>query len=117
MDVEAVDVRRELVEAVQPRFLGAPVEAVAPVFDQLPLIRQADAVIPVGVAELVGKAGRAQAFLQVGEHGVRHVDRERHDRGVARLLGVDRRGKSADEERSQGHTRRARPLQGKHARL
>ena len=103
VDVEAVDVRRELVETVQPRFLRPPVEAVAPVLDQLPQIGQAGAVVPVGILQLVRKADRVEPRLQVVEHGVRHVDGEGRDGRAAGRLGRSRRSRDrAGDGRQEG---------------
>ena len=63
VDVEPIDGRRELVEPVEPCFVGPPVIVVTPVVDELPQIRRARPVIPVAVGQLIGPPGCVEADL------------------------------------------------------
>ena len=65
----------EVRELVEPRLLRAPVVLVAPVLDQLAQVADRDAVLPAGVVDLVGEAGRSQAVGEVVEDQVADVDR------------------------------------------
>ena len=79
VDRQAVDRGRELLEPVQRALLRAPVEPVAPVRDQLLQIGDVGAVGPAVALQRLGTARVPQARLQVGEHRIRHADRERTD--------------------------------------
>ena len=115
VNVEAVDVRLELVEAVELPLLFAPVVIVPPVRHQLAHVGQVGAVRPVRAFELVREAGVRQPRLQILEHGIRHVDRERHDgvgagvhpgAGVAgggRVAATAARGAGQHQEDQQPH--------------
>ena len=61
---------------VHGRFLGAPVEAVAPLVDETPQIVRGHAVAPVVVVEVVGPGDVVEATLQLVEPGLGDVDDE-----------------------------------------
>ena len=85
VDALAVDGGRELREGVEPRFLGAPVEAVLPVGDEFGEVGLADAVVPAGAGEFAGPAGFGEAVVQLVEVRLGDVDAERiHDRSLPR---------------------------------
>ena len=83
VNVEAVDAGLEVVEAVERPLLRAPVVLVPPVRHQLAHVVQVAAVGPAGALQLVGEARVLEPRLQIVQHGIRHVDHERHD-GVRR---------------------------------
>src|SRR5579871_4748212 len=60
MDVRAIDGGRELRERVQPRLLGTPVVAAAPVGGQLLHIVQRDAILPTNAGQFIRPAGAGQ---------------------------------------------------------
>ena len=82
MDVEAADVRLELAEAIQAPLLRAPVVAVAPVGHQRLDVIEVRPVVPAGVGEFIGETGALQPALEVAQDGVRHLNPERHNRGI-----------------------------------
>ena len=84
VDVEPVDVRRELIELIETTFRGAPVEAVAPIAHELFQIREVRAVVPVRVGDLTRETRAPESILQVGQDGIGDVDLERNDRILRR---------------------------------
>ena len=76
MQVDAADRQRELAEAVELRLPRPPVEARAPVFDDVPHVGEACARGPRRQRRLVGPARARKALAQVGDGGVRNVQRE-----------------------------------------
>jgi hypothetical protein len=82
VDALAVDDGAELIEGVEPRLLGAPVEGVAPVGDQLPRVGEVGPELPAGAGDLVREAGGVEAPVQILEVFVRNRDAEGLD-GVA----------------------------------
>jgi hypothetical protein len=78
--VDAVDGRQEVVELVERTLLDPPVEAVAPVREQLLEIRAVGAVLPGLARPRVRKTGACETILQVAEDGIGDRDRERADR-------------------------------------
>ena len=93
VDVQPLDVRLEVVEAVQQPLLAPPVEFVPPVGEQLLQVLAVGAVVPRRAGQVVGEPRPGQAVPQVGQHFVGHVDRERADRlGIpGRVLLLPRR--------------------------
>ena len=83
VDALTVDGGRELVEGVDPRLLGPPVEMVDPVRHQLPEVGQIGALIPVRPVDGVRVPGAAESVTQVVEGGLGHVDAERLEAGHA----------------------------------
>ena len=69
--------RRELGIGVQPRLVRAPVEARAPVVDELANIVERNPVAPVDALELVGPTCTDEAVVQVVEDVLRNVDTDR----------------------------------------
>ena len=67
MQLDAAQACRELTKAVYARFLGAPVEAIAPVRYKLAQVVAARAGRPHGERRLVRKARAREALAQVGE--------------------------------------------------
>ena len=55
MNAQAVDVRLELVEAIELALLSTPVELVLPVVAELLQIAELRSIVPAGAFELVGK--------------------------------------------------------------
>ena len=76
VDVEAVDVRLELLESIEASFLLAPVKLVAPIRQELFQIREVGPVVPARAFDLIRESRPPQTILQVGEHGVRHLNLE-----------------------------------------
>lgn len=66
VDAEAVDVRAELADLVEPRLEAAPVVAVLPVRDQLREIGEGDALRPP-----IGAGGRRVGRFPFGQSGCR----------------------------------------------
>ena len=79
VNVDAVDIRLEVIELVQLLLVRSPVVMVTPIVDEALEIGEVRAVVPPDVGELVGKAGPRQPLLQVGQHGVGNLNLERHD--------------------------------------
>ena len=77
VQVDAVQRHLELRKGVEPRLLRAPVEAVAPVLDQLAQVRDVGAVGPGLAGRLVGEARAREALAQVGDRVVGDVEPER----------------------------------------
>jgi hypothetical protein len=67
VDVDAVDARHVLREAVQPRFAAAPVVALGPVAAQLLGVGQGHALRPIRHRLLVRPARGTQPSLQIGQ--------------------------------------------------
>jgi len=99
VDALAVDRGGELRVGVEPRLDGEPpVEAVLPVTDEAPQVRQGHAVRPSGRREpgrlvrigreLVGPPGGRQPGGQVVEVGLRYLGAERADRGLPLRVGA-----------------------------
>ena len=84
VDVEPVDVRRELIELIETTFRGAPVVAVAPIGHELFQIREVRAVVPVRVGDLTRETRAPESILQVGQDGIGDVDLEGNDRILRR---------------------------------
>ena len=76
VQVDAMQRHRELREGVEPRFLGAPVEATVPVLDQLLEVADIRAGGPRRAGRLVGKAGAGQTLAHVGDGAVGDVEME-----------------------------------------
>ena len=114
VDVQPVDVGLEVVEAVQQPFLVPPTELVAPVGDQLLEVLAVGAVVPRRVDQVVGQPRPRQAVLQIGQHLVGHVDRERADRlGIlGRVLFLPGGGGGGESEGGQQHQRRGALYRG-----
>ena len=74
MDPLAVDLRRDVVERVEPRLLRPPVEVVAPVAKQLVEVREVGALVPADAGDLVGEARAYQALMEVVENLVRDCE-------------------------------------------
>ncbi len=77
MQVDAADRHRELPEAVELGFPGAPVEACAPVVGKLLRVRHAGSGRPRLQRRLVGPARAREAVAQVGDVGVGDLEGER----------------------------------------
>jgi hypothetical protein len=75
--VDAVQRRLVLGEGVEPRLLCAPVEVPLPVVDQLLHVPDVAAVGPRRPRRLVRETGAREALAQIGDRGIRHVQRER----------------------------------------
>ena len=67
---QTVDRRRELFQLVEAPLLCAPVEAVAPVRDQLAQVADVGAVRPAVALQRLGNPRVGQARLEVGEDAV-----------------------------------------------
>jgi hypothetical protein len=76
VDVQALDLRPELAELIEPPFLGAPVEIGRPVRDQVLHVAEIGAVIPARILDLVRPPRPLQPFSQVVEAGLGHRDLE-----------------------------------------
>ena len=85
VDALAVDRRGELREAVQLRFVFAPVVLLAPVVGEVLERGLLDAVFPVGVLHGLGPAGALEALAQISQRRVGHRDLERLDALVGHL--------------------------------
>src|SRR5581483_8280769 len=79
MDVEPVNLRREVIEPVQQGFPSAPVVAVGPIARQLAGVVQRDALAPVVDALTLCPSGARQSLLQVVEVVVGDCNAERGD--------------------------------------
>src|SRR5262249_48714847 len=86
VNVDAVDVRLELIERVQALLLGSPVVLVTPVVDEALEVRQVRTVIPSGIRELVGETALSQPPFQIGQDTILNVNFEGDD-------GLIRRGR------------------------
>ena len=102
VDLQAVDRRGELVELVQLSFLSPPVELVSPVLDEWLEIGGVSAVVPADVLQLIREARAREAFLQIAQDRVGHVDFERDNRlvGGPSLASDHRR---CARRKQQGH--------------
>lgn len=76
MHVLLVDLRRELRQLVEPRFLSTPVVARAPVLGEPTQIADGNAVAPVGVGRLIRPAGVLQPAGEVIQVGFWDIDLE-----------------------------------------
>ena len=76
VQVDAVQVDGGLRKGVQPRFLGAPIEAVLPIGDEVARRIQVGAIGPGLARRLVGEAGAGEAFAQIVDGGVGHAQGE-----------------------------------------
>ena len=85
MDLEPIDVRRELLEPVELTLLLTPVESVTPVVNQFLQVGEVGAEGPAHTFGLIGETGTRQSFLKVGEYIIRDVDRERLDQPLRSL--------------------------------
>src|SRR3954469_8682705 len=90
VQVDAVQPRRELAKAVDPPFVRAPIEAVAPVRYKLAQVVAAGAGRPHGQWRLVRKARAPQPLAQIGERGVRHLKGEWTDARFCRQTAPPR---------------------------
>ena len=81
VDVEAVDLGRELRERVQPRLARAPVVLRLPVAGELPHRRELHALGLVRDGLLLGPLGGCDASTEIVEGFVGNVDVERADLG------------------------------------
>ena len=90
VDVEAVDLRQELREGVQPRRQPAEVVVIGPVASELPGRREGHALRQVGDRLLLGPARRAEPLTEVVDVRLGHLDTEGPD-GV-RVAGGSIRG-------------------------
>src|SRR3974390_3410774 len=86
VDVDPVDVGLELLELIESPLLCAPIVLVAPVSDDLLQVGKVGAVGPTGAIELVGEARTGESLVQIGQHGVWHVDPEGHDCRLRRWM-------------------------------
>ena|SRR6516164_106203 len=66
MQVDAAERYSELRKGVEPRFLGPPIKAVAPIFDKLPKISDICPIGPRLAGRLVWKAGALEPLRQIG---------------------------------------------------
>src|SRR5205823_9009361 len=71
MQTEAVDVRQKVGKRVEALLLRAPVEAVAPVSEQLAQVVEVRAVIPGAAGDLVGPPCAVDAVAEVRERVLR----------------------------------------------
>src|SRR5262249_60076125 len=76
MDLQAADIRAEMTEAVERRFLRAPVKYALPVLRQFMKVIEAGAVFPARAGQRVGPARECQPRLQIVQRGLRNVDFE-----------------------------------------
>src|SRR5215470_8893724 len=113
VNVHAVDVGRELRQRVEPRFDLPPVVAAAPVLNQLLHLRELRALRAVVYRFLVRPARRIDAPAKIIERGLRYLDLEGANRGVAGRGGLrtGRGGerKQADRKRSCRSGEKAAP--------
>jgi hypothetical protein len=97
VDRQAVDRGGELFETVQRPLLRPPVEPIAPVREELLQVRHVRAVRPaVAALQCLWYARIPQSGFQIGEHRIRHMDRERTNRGAGgrhRLRAADVRNR------------------------
>ena len=90
VDAQVPDLRSELVEAVQPALLGAPVESVRPVRDQTLEVRKIGALLPRPARRLIRPTRPSQPGLEVREDVIGNPDRERLDvEGGCALVQLD----------------------------
>src|SRR5690606_30779390 len=80
VDVDAIDFREVLGEAVEGGFVSAPVIAVAPVVAQFADVLDIGAVVPAGAGYGVGPPSAGKASAKVVEDCVGDVDLERPGR-------------------------------------
>ena len=74
MDVQSLDVSREVGKPVDGLFLGAPIKLGAPILHQLLYVVQIRAVVPTRPRDLIGPPGAGQPVFQVLEYGIRDMD-------------------------------------------
>src|SRR6267142_4692943 len=79
VNVDAVDVRLELIERVQALLLSPPVVFVPPIVDEALEVGQVRAVVPSCIRELVGKTALCQPPFQVRQDAIRNVNLEGDD--------------------------------------
>jgi hypothetical protein len=101
MNVDPVDVRRELWECIELRFRLSPVVAVAPVPDELLQPVQRHALRVIGF--LVGPPRALNPAAKVLERRLRHLSLEGPDRAIFGRFGVAQGRKDAkpDSQRSR----------------
>jgi hypothetical protein len=108
VDAHAVDLGAVVLETVEPRLLFAPVVAVLPVARELAQVRRVRAVGPAGAGQLIGPARTGQAFLEIGEHGVRHFNTETLDAWpLASPLRLAIGGQAHGDDRERGEAAEA----------
>jgi hypothetical protein len=76
MNVEAVEVRLELIETVQFALMLSPVVTGSPVFDQLFEISEISAIIPSRIGHFIGKPRAREPGAKVGEYFLGNCDLE-----------------------------------------
>src|ERR1700683_1614281 len=77
MDLEAVDVSLEMFEAIQLRFMFAPIIFVAPIVEQLAHVREITPILPPSIRNLVWQAGASEPLLKIFEDTFGHIDSKR----------------------------------------
>ena len=82
VDVDAVDVRRELRQGIELCFGLAPVVVRAPITNEFLELRQLHALPLIGRGLLVRPARRLEAAAEVRQISIGHADAERHHLGV-----------------------------------
>lgn len=105
VDVQAADRGEELRQLVEPALVRPPVEACAPVLDQLLEVLELGPLVPAAARRGVRPPGAGEALAKIDQHLFWDVDAERADRGVH--CG-DPRAPSRDRPRRTRSRRRAR---------
>jgi hypothetical protein len=77
MQIDAAEGRLVLREAVEPRFLGAPIKDAAPVIDELLEIPDIRSVSPRLPRRLVGETRSPEPFAEIGDGLIGNFERER----------------------------------------
>src|SRR6185369_15153328 len=77
VQLDPVELDRELPERIQPRLVHPPVVARAPVLDELLHVGDAGPVAPGGVRHFIGPPHPLESGAEIGEHVVSDFDRER----------------------------------------
>ena len=90
VNAQVPELGSELVEAVQPALLGAPVESVRPVRDQTAEVREIGALLPRPARRLIRPPRPSQPRLEVREDLIGNLDREWLDeKGGCTLVQLD----------------------------
>src|SRR5262249_36545683 len=77
VDLSSIELRREMSEAVHRHFPRTPVVLAAPVVDELPHVRHAEATLPVVVSQFVDPARATETHGKVIQQRLRDLNVER----------------------------------------
>jgi hypothetical protein len=90
VDAQVPELRSELVEAVQPALLSAPIESIRPVRDQAAEVREIGALLPRPAWRLIRPPRPSQPRHEVPKDLIRNLYRERLDeKGGCTLAQLD----------------------------